>query len=63
MITWRKSSHSGSTSTQSDCVELARLGEGIGVRDSKTPERGHLHLSTEGFATLIARVKRNELSI
>ncbi|SEG73940.1 protein of unknown function [Thermomonospora echinospora] len=63
MITWRKSSYSGSTSTQSDCVELTRLTGGIGVRDSKTPKARHLSLSLQSFATLVARVKRDELSV
>ncbi|MCO5993231.1 DUF397 domain-containing protein [Actinoallomurus rhizosphaericola] len=32
MTTWRKSGSSGSTTTQSDCVEVARLGSADGGR-------------------------------
>ncbi|MFC5747320.1 DUF397 domain-containing protein [Actinomadura rugatobispora] len=60
-ITWRKSSHSGGTTAQSDCVELARLSGAVGVRDSKAPEAGHLALTAEAFARLVARVRRDEL--
>jgi hypothetical protein len=28
-----------------ECVEVARLPEGIGVRDSKAPDAGHLSVS------------------
>ncbi|MBO2455675.1 DUF397 domain-containing protein [Actinomadura barringtoniae] len=62
MTTWRKSSHSAS-SGQEDCVELARLAPAIGVRDSKAPGAGHLALSVESLADLVARVKRNELDL
>jgi hypothetical protein len=62
--TWRKSSRSGSGGLGGqDCVEVAGLAAGIGVRDSKTPDTGHLTLSPQGFADLLARVKRDELSI
>ncbi|WUH98951.1 DUF397 domain-containing protein [Spirillospora sp. NBC_00431] len=60
MITWRKSSHSESTSTQSDCVEVADLGMTIGIRDSKAPEHGHLTLTHRAFAALLAQAKRGE---
>ncbi|MFF4241073.1 DUF397 domain-containing protein [Actinomadura geliboluensis] len=45
-VQWRKSSFSGSANDDV-CVELGRLasGAGIGVRDSKDPDRGHLTLS------------------
>jgi hypothetical protein len=59
-ITWRKSSHSGSTTAQSDCVELARLAGTVGVRDSGAPEAGHLVVSLEVFARLVAQVKCDE---
>jgi len=61
---WRKSSRSGgSQGGQSDCVELAVLSHAVGVRDSKAPETGHLSLSPETFADLVARVKRAELDL
>ena len=40
MIEWRKSSYSGGGNTQ--CVEVAPMAEGVGVRDSKSRESGHL---------------------
>nr|WP_285701123.1 DUF397 domain-containing protein [Actinomadura sp. NBRC 104412] len=34
--TWRRSSYSGGESG-STCVELARIGDAVGIRDSKDP--------------------------
>lgn len=60
---WRKSSRSGSgAGGGQDCVEVAALAEGCGIRDSKAPDAGHLTLSAENFAQLIAAVKRGELT-
>ncbi|RAY12836.1 DUF397 domain-containing protein [Actinomadura craniellae] len=61
-VMWRKSSRSGGSSGQTDCVEVAALTGSIGIRDSKAPEAGHLRLSNEDFAALIASVKHNEPS-
>ncbi|MFC6880566.1 MULTISPECIES: DUF397 domain-containing protein [Actinomadura] len=56
MTAWRKSSYSqGGGAT--DCVEVAGLGNGIGVRDSKAPDAGHLTLSVRAFVELLAQVK------
>ncbi|RAY12834.1 DUF397 domain-containing protein [Actinomadura craniellae] len=60
MIQWRKSSHSNTSG--GDCVEIAAFPGTIGIRDSKAPEAGHLRLSNEDFAALIASVKHNEPS-
>ncbi|MEU8799332.1 DUF397 domain-containing protein [Spirillospora sp. NPDC048819] len=60
MTVWRKSSHSGVGGT-SECVELARLPNAVGLRDSKVPESGHLALTPEAFTALLAQVKRDEL--
>lgn len=57
---WRKSSHSGAQDNA--CVELADLGGRVGIRDSKNPAAGHLSISPESFAALLARVKHDELS-
>ncbi|RAY12193.1 DUF397 domain-containing protein [Actinomadura craniellae] len=57
---WRKSTRSGGNSGM--CVEVADLTTVIGIRDSKNPDAGHLSLTTEAFADLLTRVKRNELS-
>ncbi|WP_119728029.1 DUF397 domain-containing protein [Thermomonospora amylolytica] len=56
---WRKSTHS-TEGTSSQCVEVAQFPSHIGVRDSKAPESGHLRLSADSFAALLARVKRDE---
>lgn len=61
MTMWRKSSRSNTSGGQ--CVEVADLTGNIGLRDSKAPEAGHLTLSPQSFAALLARVKRDELSI
>ncbi|SFP25491.1 DUF397 domain-containing protein [Actinomadura madurae] len=59
IMQWRKSTHSGGADDE-HCVELGRLapGVGIGVRDSKDPDGGHLTLSVAQFAGLIEQVKR-----
>jgi hypothetical protein len=58
---WRKSSHSGGQ--QGDCVELARLGAEVGVRDSKNVAAGHLTVSAQTFGALVARVKTGDLEL
>ncbi|KAB2358382.1 DUF397 domain-containing protein [Actinomadura montaniterrae] len=53
---WRKSSYSSSNGGA--CVELADLGNTIGVRDSKDPCGGHINISREGLDVLLARLKQ-----
>lgn len=57
---WRKSAYSGGVNDE-HCVELARLASeaGVGVRDSKDPDGGHLTLSGVQFANLIAQLKQD----
>ncbi|MGI5166381.1 DUF397 domain-containing protein [Spirillospora sp. CA-253888] len=63
MITWRKSSHSGGGGAGGqECVEVARLRESVGLRDSKAPGEGHLSFSGEEFTVLVSRLKRGELT-
>jgi hypothetical protein len=50
---WRKSSHSGGGN---DCVEVAFVGGGAAVRDSKDPEGGVLGLPAPGWRGLLAAV-------
>ncbi|WP_433593742.1 DUF397 domain-containing protein [Nocardia sp. CA-145437] len=51
---WFKSSHSGG---QTDCVEVAWLGDGgIGMRDSKNPAGGALVLSPAQWDSFIGMV-------
>jgi hypothetical protein len=54
-ITWRKSSHSGGTG--GECIELAALPEGVGVRDSKNPNGPKLLIARHEFAALVASLK------
>ncbi|WP_173098320.1 DUF397 domain-containing protein [Actinomadura verrucosospora] len=58
-VHWRKSSYSGSANDDV-CVELGRLGPGagIGVRDSKDPEGGHLTLTSAQFTGLVGQIKQ-----
>lgn len=60
MATWRKSTYSN---TQGNCIEVAALTGTVAIRDSKSPEAGHLSLSAEAFTALVAKVKRDELSL
>ncbi|MFI6517331.1 DUF397 domain-containing protein [Spirillospora sp. NPDC050679] len=57
---WRKSSRSGSTSGQSDCVEVADLAGNIGVRDSKNPEGPSLLLDSAEWRAFTSGIKRGE---
>ncbi|MCD0453135.1 DUF397 domain-containing protein [Actinocorallia sp. API 0066] len=52
--TWRKSTRSNA---DQECVELAKSGRTVGVRDSKTPERGHLELAPSSFGQFLTHVK------
>lgn len=54
-VTWRKSSRSGGNNGQ--CVELADLGDGLAVRDSKSPETGALVLDGRARAAFLRAVK------
>jgi hypothetical protein len=60
-VVWRKASYSGTE--RGNCVELASLVSVVGVRDSKAPDAGHLSLTREGFADLVAQVRRGELGL
>ncbi|MEU8134427.1 DUF397 domain-containing protein [Streptodolium elevatio] len=52
------SSYSGGGNDDA-CVELARLSDRFGVRDSKKPEGGHLELGRDAFVRLLDGVKRD----
>lgn len=58
-IQWRKSTHSGGADDE-HCVELGRLtaGVGVGIRDSKDPQGGHLALTVATFAGLVEQIKQ-----
>ncbi|GAA4128144.1 DUF397 domain-containing protein [Actinomadura keratinilytica] len=53
--TWRKSSRSNGAG--GNCVEVANLAAGIGVRDSKAPDSGHLIFSPQAWAAFLARAR------
>ncbi|MFF5258272.1 DUF397 domain-containing protein [Actinomadura viridis] len=54
---WRKSTRS-SQGTSEQCVEVARLSEGIGVRDSKNPDGPNLVVSRDAFKAFTAALKK-----
>ncbi len=56
MTQWRKSSHSGNSNSV-DCVELARIGDTIGIRDSKAPQAGNLSVESVSFKRLVQGIK------
>jgi len=58
---WRKSSYSASNG--GDCVEVARLPEGIGIRDSKNREHGRLTMPPAQFTALLARLKQEPSTV
>ncbi|MBO2459315.1 DUF397 domain-containing protein [Actinomadura violacea] len=51
---WRKSTHSDGD--EGECVKVASLDEGIGVRDSKNPGAGPLTLTRHEFAALLTHL-------
>ncbi|MEV5570395.1 DUF397 domain-containing protein [Spirillospora sp. NPDC052269] len=58
MDTWRRSSYSESGAGGS-CIELADLGEAVGVRDSKAPDAGHLTLRRADLLRLTEAIRRS----
>ncbi|WP_019629837.1 DUF397 domain-containing protein [Actinomadura atramentaria] len=58
--TWRKSTRSN---TRRECVEVAGASAAIGVRDSKSPQTGHLTLAPANFATLLTHAKSGDLDL
>ncbi|GGU99064.1 DUF397 domain-containing protein [Actinomadura cremea] len=59
MIQWRKSSYTGSANDEV-CVEVADVGGGIAVRDSKDPDGPRLGFARREFGGLLDRVRRGE---
>ena len=60
-MTWRKAKASASNG---GCVEVAYEADGCAagmVRDSKSPERGHLAVELDAWRAFLAKVKRGEL--
>jgi hypothetical protein len=57
MTVWRKSSYSGGSGGATDCVELARLPDGIGMRDSRNPAGPILRFGRHELAALLSDLK------
>ncbi|MBW8484012.1 DUF397 domain-containing protein [Actinomadura parmotrematis] len=53
--TWRKSSYSNDNGAL--CIELAATADLVAVRDSKSPETGHIPLTRDTFRKLSATIK------
>jgi Domain of unknown function (DUF397) len=51
---WRKSRHSGN---DANCVEIAWLAGGVGIRDSKSPDGGRVTVSPAVFGALLAELR------
>ncbi len=52
---WRKSSFS---TGGNQCVEVARVGAAVAVRDSKNPQGGHLIFDAAEWRTFLGNAKR-----
>ena len=60
-MTWRKSSKSENGGA--NCVEVGTTaaGHAAGIRDSKSPERGHLAVTPAMLGALLASVRAGDL--
>ncbi|MFC5750921.1 DUF397 domain-containing protein [Actinomadura rugatobispora] len=58
---WRKSSRSAGAG-ESECVEPADLGLGVGVRDSRDPDGPRLILRRDVFADVVAGIRAGRLT-
>jgi hypothetical protein len=56
---WRKSSY---TVSAGNCVEVADLGDVIGVRDSKDPDGPVIHLTRAAWRAFVDAVTQEELA-
>uniref|UniRef100_UPI003F4985C0 DUF397 domain-containing protein n=1 Tax=Pseudonocardia sp. CA-138482 TaxID=3240023 RepID=UPI003F4985C0 len=58
---WRKSSYSPNKGNE-DCVEVARFGDNVVVRDTKLRDRSPiLTVTTDGWRALITAIRVGEL--
>ncbi|NDU73313.1 DUF397 domain-containing protein [Actinomadura sp. DSM 109109] len=61
MTHWRKSSHSDQHG--GECVEVAALASGVGVRDSKDPDGARLAFGAAEWRVFARRVKASEFGL
>jgi hypothetical protein len=61
-LSWRKATRSAA---QGGCVEVGTTAGGsvAGIRDSKSPERGHLAVTPAMLGALLEDVRRGELDL
>ncbi|MFI1578699.1 DUF397 domain-containing protein [Embleya sp. NPDC020630] len=52
---WRKSSYSGNNG--GNCIEVATAHTAVPVRDSKTPDLGHLTITQASWSALLANLQ------
>jgi Domain of unknown function (DUF397) len=58
-LRWRKARASAA---ENDCVEVGTAaGRAAAIRDSKSPERGHLDVTPEMLGALLAEIKAGRL--
>ncbi|HEY1628009.1 MAG TPA: DUF397 domain-containing protein [Streptosporangiaceae bacterium] len=62
-LKWVKAKASGGSG--GNCVEVGSTAAGAvaGIRDSKSPERGHLAVTPQRFAVFLAGVKHGEYDL
>jgi Domain of unknown function (DUF397) len=62
-LKWRKSSYSGGNG--GECVEVGSSPASpvVGIRDTKSRERGMLTVAPEAFGALLASVRAGELDL
>lgn len=62
-LSWRKAR--ASAANGGGCVEVGTAldGQAAGIRDSKSPERGHLSITPTMLGALLASVRRGELNM
>ncbi|MFG1997615.1 DUF397 domain-containing protein [Spirillospora sp. NPDC048911] len=53
-VVWRKSSRSGSGNA---CVEVARTGRSIGVRDSRDPDGPRLIITPAALRAVVSQIR------
>ncbi|WP_329053331.1 DUF397 domain-containing protein [Amycolatopsis sp. NBC_01488] len=56
MAIWRKSSYSGGSGQEGDCVEVAFTGATIATRDSKAPTAGALEMPPAAWSAFLSAV-------